>query len=125
MLLDRSIAIENMLHVAIHFSFSTLNGLLACAFISLINLINYLINYLSIIKVIFDIVSRAVKADIRENMPTARTNKEYYEYGRIRFLAVIASYCNDAFAIAREKPSSAVFNILLCKILECEVNYAK
>lgn len=85
----------------------------------------WIIKYLTTIRLLYDIVPRAVKANIRENMPTARTNKEYYEYGRIRFLAVIASYCNDAFAIAREKSSSAVFNILLCKILECEVNYAK
>ena len=107
-----------MLNVAIHKRFKAVKGRLACVFI-------WMNDYLSFIKMLFDIVSRAVKADIRENMPTARTNKEYYEYGRIRFLAVIASYCNDAFAIAREKSSSAVFNILLCKILECEVNYAK
>ena len=115
MLLDRSIAIENMLHVAIHFSFSTLNGLLACAFISLINLINYLINYLSIIKVIFDIVSRAVKADIRENMPTARTNKEKIKYRKIKFFIAITITLFHIVEFFIKKPDFAVY-ILLCEI---------
>ena len=109
MLLDRCIAIDRC-HVAICFNlYQRINGLLRCVFI-------WLIKYLSIIRVVFDIVSRAVKANIRENMPTARTNKRKYEYGEIRFLDIITIFnncCGNAIAIARQKSNFAVFNIVL------------
>ena len=108
MLLDRCIAIDRC-HVAICFNFyQRINGLLRCVFI-------WLIKYLSIIRVVFDIVSRAVKANIRENMPTARTNKRKYEYGEIRFLDIIAisDDSGNAIAIARQKSSFAVFKFVL------------
>ena len=88
----------NMLNVAIHNCAIAVKGLLKCIFIK------WMIDYLSIIKVLFDIVSRAVEANIRDNMPTARTNKEKIEYRRIRFLDV---------AIIRQKSNFAVFNIVL------------
>ena len=108
MLLDRCIAIDRC-HVAICFNFyQRINGLLRCVFI-------WLIKYLSIIRVVFDIVSRAVKANIRENMPTARTNKRKYEYGEIRFLDIIAisDDSGNAIAIARQKSDFAVFKFVL------------
>ena len=109
MLLDRCIAMD-ICNVAICFNFyQRINGLLRCVFI-------WLIKYLSIIRVVFDIVSRAVKANIRENMPTARTNKRKYEYGEIRFLDIITIFnncCGNAIAIASLKSSFAVFNIVL------------
>ena len=64
---------------------------------------------------IYDIVPRAVKANIRENMPTARTNKRKYEYGEIRFLDIIAisDDSGNAIAIASLKSSFAVFKFVL------------
>ena len=62
MLLDRSIAINRCI-VAIRLNFNILNGILGCTLNYLSKfLINYLMDYLSIIKIIFDIVSRAVNA---------------------------------------------------------------
>ena len=104
----------NMLNVAIHNCFSAVKGLLKCIFIK------WMIDYLSIIKVLFDIVSRAVEANIREYMPTARTNKEKTEYRKIRFLDIIEIFINfdNAIAIARQKSSFAVFHILLRNFAE-------
>ena len=87
-----------MLNVAIQICFRALNGILECIFIK------WMIDYLSIIRELYDIVSRAVEANIRDNMPTARTNKEKIEYRRIRFLDV---------AIIGQKSNFAVFNIVL------------
>ena len=87
-----------MLNVAIQICFRALNGILECIFIK------WMIDYLSIIRELYDIVSRAVEANIREYMPTARTNKEKIEYRRIRFLDV---------AIIGQKSNFAVFNIVL------------
>ena len=64
-------------------------------------------DYLSFIKVLFDIVSRAVEAKTRENMPTARTNKGN-EYRRTKFFVAIIKVQLCAVAIAFKKPSSAV-----------------
>jgi hypothetical protein len=52
-------------------------------------------------------------------MPTARTNKRKYEYGEIRFLDIIAisDDSGNAIAIARQKSSFAVFNIVLLNIV--------
>ena len=86
-----------MLDVAIHKRFRAVKGRLACVFI-------WMSDYLSFIRTLFDIVSRAVEAKIRGNMPTARTNKEKIEYRRIRFLDV---------AIIGQKSNFAVFNIVL------------
>ena len=106
----------NMLNVAIQICFRALNGILECIFIK------WMIGYLSIIKVLYDIVSRAVEANIRDNMPTARTNKEKIEYRRIRFFnAIIKAQC-CAIAISVKKPNSAVL-FLPCKNIEGEVAY--
>ena len=108
----------NMLNVAIHNCTKAVKGVLECIFIK------WLIDYLSIIKILFDIVSRAVEAYIRELKPTARTNKRKIKYSEIRFLAIVVNTYNIAIAIARQKSSSAV-HILLCKILEGEVAYVQ
>ena len=104
----------NMLNVAIQICFRALNGILECIFIK------WMIDYLSIIKVLYDIVSRAVEANIREYMPTARTNKEKIEYRKIRFLDIIEIFNNfdNAIAIARQKSSFTVFHILLRNFAE-------
>ena len=99
-----------MLNVAIHnYLVKVVKGILKCIFT------RWMIGYLSIIKVIFDIVSRAVEANIREYMPTARTNKEKIEYSETRFLDIIAIFncCDNAIAIARQKSNFAVFDIVL------------
>ena len=103
-----------MLNVAIQICFRALNGILECIFIK------WMIDYLSIIKVLYDIVSRAVEANIREYMPTARTNKEKIEYRKIRFLDIIEIFNNfdNAIAIARQKSSFTVFHILLRNFAE-------
>ena len=112
MLLNNCIC-TNMLNVAIHKRFKAVKGRLACVFI-------WMNDYLSFIKMLFDIVSRAVEADIRENMPTARTNKEKIKYRKIRFLDIIAIFnnCGSAIAIARQKSNFAVFDIVLLNFAE-------
>ena len=101
----------NMLNVAIRNCSRAVKGLLECIFIK------WMIDYLSIIKVLFDIVSRAVEANIREYMPTARTNKEKIEYRRIKFFDAIIKALLCAIAISVEKPNSAV-QFCACKIFE-------
>ena len=108
MLLDNCIY-TNMLNVAIHNCFSAVKGLLKCVFIK------WMIDYLSIIKVIFDIVSRAVEAKTRENMPTARTNKEKIEYREIKFFIATTLTLFYIVKFFIKKPDFAVY-ILLCKI---------
>ena len=116
MLLDRCIAIDRC-HVAICFNFyQRINGLLRCVFLHVIGIIFKLWKYYLIVFNIYDIVPRAVEANIRENMPTARTNKRKYEYGEIRFLDIITIFnncCGNAIAIASLKSSFAVFKFVL------------
>ena len=107
MLLNNCIC-TNMLDVAIHKRFKAVKGRLACIFI-------WMNDYLSFIRVLFDIVSRAVEAKIRENMPTARTNKEKIKYRKIKFFIAITPtlFCIVKFFI--KKPDFAVY-ALLCEI---------
>ena len=86
-----------------------MKGYLECIF-------SYLINYLSFIKTLFDIVSRAVKADKQKNMPAARTNKGNEYRGTKFFVAIIKAQLRTV-AIIFKKPSSAVL-FCACKIFE-------
>ena len=150
MLLDRSIATENMLYVAVRLSFNILNGHLVCIFISLINLINYLINYLSIIKIIFDIVLRAVNA-YKDKYPPPQLEQinTIIKHNRISLFDNVSSKDrNVTIAIVSQNASSAVHFVLqrISRLnlklslklklglglglgfkskMNCEVNYAK
>ena len=97
-----------MLDVAIHERFKAVKGRLACIFI-------WMNDYLSFIRVLFDIVSRAVEAKIRENMPTARTNKEKIKYRKIKFFIAITIMLFSMVNFFVKKPDFAV-HVLLCKI---------
>ena len=144
MLLDRSVAI-NRCHVAICLSFcQRINGVLGCVFkylkCCLINylvkyivecLINYyLISYLSIIKVLYDIVPRAVNEywnrynkipppQLEQINTTIEHNRislfDNVSYNKVRSVTI---------AIVSQNASSAVC-ILLCKILGSGVVYAE
>ncbi|MBQ4647147.1 MAG: hypothetical protein IJB79_07340 [Candidatus Gastranaerophilales bacterium] len=104
----------NSFEIAILEDLKITNGTLSC---KILKIFNWLIRYISFSKEIYDIVSRAVKAHIRELKPTARTNKEKIEYRRIEFFyAIIKALC-CALAIAGEKTNSAV-HFLLCKKLK-------
>ena len=107
MLLNNCIC-TNMLDVAIHKRFRAVKGRLACVFI-------WMSDYLSFIRTLFDIVSRAVEAKIRENMPAARTNKEKIEYREIKFFIAITLTLFYIVKFFVKKPDFAVY-ILLCKI---------
>ena len=126
--LDRCIA-TNKCIVAICLNLhKIINGILGCAFISLTSyLINYLINYLSIIKVIFDIVLRAVNASRDKfSPPQLEQINTTIKHNRISLFDNVSSKKdrNVTIAIVSQNVSSAV-QFLLCKILDCEVNYAK
>ena len=130
MLLDRSIAIRNMLSNTIHFNFNVMNGLLRCSFVWLIN---YLINYLSIIKIIFDIVSRAVNA-FKDKYPPPQLEQinTTIKHNRISLFDNVSSKKdgNVMIAVISQNASSAV-HFVMQKIsqgikllkLDCEVNY--
>ena len=132
--LDRCVA-TNRCIVAIYLNlYKMINGILGCLFI-------WLINYLSIIKVIFDIASRAVNA-YRDKFPPPQLEQinTTIEHNRISlFDNVIWIYKkilqlklqndnqnpnNITIAIVSQNASSAV-HILLRKILDSEVIYAK
>ena len=120
MLLDRCIATKNMLVFAIHLNFNKVKGLLGCLFI-------WLINYLSIIKVVFDIASRAVNdfwnifllPQLEQINTTIKHNRislfDNVSYNEVRSVTI---------AIVSQNASSAV-RFLVCRILDSEVNYAK
>ena len=103
----------NILNNTIRKHTEVAKGILECAYI-------WIIKYITTIRLLYDIVSRAVEANIREYMPTARTNKEKIEYRKIRFLDIIEIFNNfdNAIAIARQKSSFAVFHILLRNFAE-------
>lgn len=126
MLLDRCITIQNMLNIAIHLSFSAVKGILECIFIN--KKVLWLIYYLSIIKELFDIVPRAVNAYYRDNIspPQLEQINTTTKHNRISLFDNVSSKKdrNVTIAIVSQNASSAV-HILLCKILEGEVNYAK
>ena len=107
MLLNNCIC-TNMLNVAIHKRFRAVKGRLACVFI-------WMSDYLSFISVLFDIVSRAVEAKIRGNMPTARTNKEKIEYREIKFFIAITPTLFYIVKFFIKKHDFAV-HALLCEI---------
>lgn len=123
MLLDRSIAIKNMLGVAILLNFDILNGYLCCLFNYLKN---YLINYLSIIKVIFDIVPRAVNVySDKYPPPQLEQINTTIKHNRISLFDNVSSKDrNTTIAIVSQNANSAV-DFCVCKNLEGEVNYAK
>ena len=127
--LDRCIAIENMLVFAVRLNFNCLvKGLLGCTFVCLISyLINYLINYLSIIKIIFDIVLRAVNA-FWDKYPPPQLEQinTTIKHNRINLFDNVSSKKdrNVTIAIVSQNVNSAV-RFLLCKILESGVIYAK
>ena len=101
----------NLLNIAIHNCANAVNSLLKCVFIK------WMIDYLSIIKVLYDIVSRAVEANIREYMPTARTNKEKIKYRRIKFFDAVTKVQICTIAISVKKPNSAV-QFCACKFFK-------
>ena len=96
-----------MLIIAVHMCFKVVNGQLACAFV-------WMNDYVSFIKVLFDIASRAVEAEIRENMPAARTNKEKIKYRKIKFFIAITIMLFSMVNFFVKKPDFAV-HVLLCK----------
>ena len=96
----------NMLEIAIHPCKYTLKGLLSC---KKQGVFQWLTEYISVIEYLYDIVSRAVKAQSPDTMPTARTNKQKIKYSGIRFFVAVA--------IAGKKSNSAV-HILLCKFFK-------
>lgn len=128
MFLDRNIA-TNRCIVAIYLNlYKMINGILGCLFVSLIN---YLINYLSIIKVIFDIVSRAVNA-YRDKLPPPQLEQinTTIKHNRISLFDNVSSKKdrNVTIAIVSQNASSAVRFLVCEKIknnLDSEVNYAK
>ena len=126
MFLNRNITMHRY-SVAICFEFQRMiNGILECVFISLSDfLINYLINYLSIIKIIHDIVPRAVNA-YKDKYPPPQLEQinTTIEHNRISLFDNVSKVRSIAVAIVSQNANSAV-RFLLCKILDSEVNYAK
>ena len=122
MFLDRNIATLNMLNIAIRLNFNILNGLLGCL---INNLIYYLISYLSIIKELFDIVLRAVN-DFWNIflLPQLEQINTTIKHNRISLFDNVSKVRNVTIAIVSQNASSAV-RFLVCKILDCEVSYAK
>ena len=122
MLLDRCIATQNMLNIAIHLSFNAVKGILGCVFNKKVL---WLINYLSIIKELFDIVVRAVNDfwDIFL-LPQLEQINTKIEHNRISLFDNVSSKKdgNVTIAIVSQNANSAV-HILLCKILDSEVIY--
>jgi hypothetical protein len=97
-----------------------INGILGCLFI-------WLINYLSIIKVIFDIASRAVNA-YKDKYPPPQLEQinTTIEHNRISLFDNVSynEVGNVTIAIVSQNASSAV-RFLVCRILDSEVIYAK
>ena len=114
MLLDRCIAAKNMSYVAVRLKINLVNGYLWCVF-------DYLISYLSVIKEIFDIVSKAVNVDRSTSLllQFEQTNIGI-EHKRTSFL----KKKNIVNAIVKQKVGSIV-GFLVFKVLEGEVCYAK
>ena len=108
MLLDRSI-VANMLDFAISFFVSNKKW---CIGVQL-----YIFKYLILIRTLYDIVSRAVEAHIRELKPTARTNKEKIKYRRIKFFDAVTKVRICTIAISVKKPNSAV-QFCACKFFK-------
>ena len=124
MLLDRSIAIKNMLDIAIRLIFKICNGLLLCAFKKFKKVL-WLISYLSIIKKIFDIVSRAVNAYLDKFPPPQLEQiNTTIKHTRISLFDNVSKVRSVTIAIVSQNASSAV-HFLLCENIEGEVNYAK
>jgi hypothetical protein len=118
--LDRCVA-TNRCIVAIYLNlYKMINGILGCLFI-------WLINYLSIIKVIFDIASRAVNA-YRDKFPPPQLEQinTTIEHNRISLFDNVSynEVGNVTIAIVSQNASSAV-RFLVCRILDSEVIYAK
>ena len=130
MLLDRGIATKHMMYYAVRLSFRTLNGLLLCVLF-----IQWLINYLSIIKEIFDIVSRAVNA-YRDIFPPPQLEQinTTIEHTRISLFDNVSKVLESiTIAIVSQNANSAVHFLVCRKIfnniinsnhLGSEVNYA-
>ena len=123
MLLDRSIAIKNMFDIAIRLIFKICNGLLSCKFKKFKKVL-WLINYLSIIKEIFDIVPRAVNAP-RDKFPPPQL-EQINTTIKHRIISLFDNVSNKVgsttIAIVSQNANCAV-HILLCKILRSEVAY--
>ena len=123
MFLDRNIATNRSI-IAIRLNFNILNGVLGCLFITLIS---YLISYLSIIKELFDIVLRAVNA-FWDKYPPPQLEQinTTIKHNRISLFDNVSSKKdrNVTIAIVSQNASSAV-RFLVCRFLDCEVNYAK
>jgi hypothetical protein len=116
--LDRCVA-TNRCIVAIYLNlYKMINGILGCLFI-------WLINYLSIIKVIFDIASRAVNA-YRDKFPPPQLEQinTTIEHNRISLFDNVPKVRSITIAIVSQNANSAV-HFLLSRILGSEVVYAK
>ena len=129
--LDRCVA-TNRCIVAIYLNlYKMINGILGCLFI-------WLINYLSIIKVIFDIASRAVNA-YRDKFPPPQLEQinTTIEHNRISLfdnvslkprslisLRSLKCFRNVTIAIVSQNASSAV-HILLCKNFDYIISLRK
>lgn len=118
--LDRCIAI-NICITAIYQIIHWINGILSCAF----NKILWLINYLSIIKVIFDIVLRAVNVYL-ENLPIPQLEQINItiKHTIISLFGSVSKISCVTIAVISQNANSFVY-FLLCKKLEGEVAYAK
>lgn len=120
MFLDRNITV-NIYNNAICFNFyKIINGILKCVFKKL-----WLINYLSIIKTIFDIVSRAVNA-LLDNIPIPQLEQinNTIKHNKISLFDYVSKARNVTIAVNSQNANFAVC-FLLCKKRECEVANAK
>ena len=122
--LDRCIA-TNRCCIAICLNiYQKINGVLWCVFNEVYKML-WLINYLSIIKEIFDIVPRAVNAP-RDKFPPPQLEQinTTIEHNRISLFDNVSNRGSIMIAVISQNASSAV-HILLCKILEGEVAYVQ
>ena len=124
MLLNNSIhsICTNSMSFAIHGYFKRVRGILKCSNSYEKDLINWLLSYISRVNIIYDIVPRAVMANVENSRPTARTNKQKFSIAGIECFDAINNIIGAAYAIASQNIHSAV-RFLLCKKLEGEVCY--